>query len=294
VNRFRGDRSLFADGVSILEERSKLLCLGVFPFVRDVHVDAEDSLARASAGSNDAGDLHPKIAVLRFPRISNTTDFRLLPQSDWLERPKSERYDFIVLPGTKSTTADLAWLRSSGLDEWLFTQHADGAQLLGICGGYQMLGESIDDPGGVDGAPGCIQGLGLLPVKTVMEPEKTTRVRNAQTPAGARFQAYEIHMGRTEQLEALAPFAILDDGSTEGARKGRVSGTYLHGALESAALVTELFGFIPRTRESKTRNYDALADWLETFSSREVLDELLASGQPLQSQNKVLIRSESV
>jgi adenosylcobyric acid synthase len=291
VNRFRGDRALFADGVSILEERSQLPCLGVFPFVRDVHVDAEDSLASVTPASNES---HPKIAILRFPRISNTTDFRLLPQADWLERPNSQRYEFILLPGTKSTVADLGWLRSSGLDSWLLRQHAEGAQVLGICGGYQMLGESIDDPEGVDGSPGCVMGLGLLPVRTVMEPEKTTRIRNAQTQAGTRFQAYEIHMGRTEQLEALAPFALLDDGSPEGARKERVAGTYLHGALESAALVSELFGFTPRANETKVQNYDALADWLEAFSSRKVLDELLAGGEPLQSQDQILVRSESV
>jgi adenosylcobyric acid synthase len=295
VNRFRGDRALFADGVSILEERSQLPCLGVFPFVRDVHVDAEDSLASVSPASNES---HPKIAILRFPRISNTTDFRLLPQADWLDRPNSQDYEFILLPGTKSTVADLAWLQSSGLGAWLLAQHAEGAQVLGICGGYQMLGESIDDPDGIDGTPGCgtgrVVGLGLLPVKTVMEPEKTTRIRNAQTPAGTRFQAYEIHMGRTEKLEAVTPFAILDDGSPEGARKGRVAGTYLHGALESTALVTELFRFTPRANDTKARNYDALADWLEAFSSRKVLDELLAGSQPLQSQDQILVRSESV
>jgi adenosylcobyric acid synthase len=291
VNRFRGDRALFADGISILEERSQLPCLGLFPFVREVHVDAEDSLSAVSAGSDEA---HPKIAILRFPRISNTTDFRLLPQADWLERPNSERYEFIFLPGTKSTLADLAWLRSCGLDSWLLAQQAEGAHIVGICGGYQMLGESIDDPEGIDGTPGCVAGLGLLPVRTVMEPEKTTRVRSAQTPAGARFQAYEIHMGRTEQVERLAPFAILDDGSPEGARKGRVTGTYLHGALESAELVSELFGFTPRVTDSKSWNYDALADWLETFSSREILEELLTGGQSLQSQDQVLVRSKSI
>jgi adenosylcobyric acid synthase len=291
VNRFRGDRALFADGVSILEERSKLPCLGVFPFVRDVSVDAEDSLASVAEASVGP---HPKIAILRFPCISNTTDFRLLPHADWLERPNSERYEFIILPGTKSTAADLTWLRQVGLDAWLLRQHAEGAHLLGICGGYQMLGESVDDPDGMDGVPDCIPGLGLLPMRTVMEAEKTTRIRSAQTPSGTHFPAYEIHMGRTEHLAAMTPFAILDDGSREGARKSGVTGTYLHGALESAALVTELFGFTPHQRETKMQNYDALADWLEAFSSRKVLDELLTGSQPLQIQDQVLVRPESV
>ncbi|HMF79637.1 MAG TPA: hypothetical protein VK604_28505, partial [Bryobacteraceae bacterium] len=266
----------------------------VFPFIQNVHVDAEDSLASLSRGINDAGNPHPNIAILRFPRLSNTTDFRLLPHADWLERPNSKRYQFIILPGTKSTVADLDWLRSSGFDSWLLQQHSEGAYLLGICGGYQMLGKSIDDPGGADGAPGCVPGLGLLPVRTVMEPEKSTRIRHARTPAGTRFQAYEIHMGRTEQLEAVTPFAVLDDGSPEGARKRRVAGTYLHGAIESVALVTELFGFTPREQDTKTQNYDALADWLEAFSSRQVLDELLTGGKTPQSQDQIPVRSESV
>jgi adenosylcobyric acid synthase len=291
VNRFRGDRSLFANGVSILEERSKIPCLGVFPFVRDVHVDAEDSLAFISPESNDR---HPKIAILHFPRISNTTDFRLLPHADWLERPNSQRYDFVLLPGTKSTLADLAWMRSAGLDSWLLAQHAAGARVLGICGGYQMLGESIDDPAGIDGTPGCVSGLGLLPVKTIMEPEKTTQVRLAQTAAGTRFQAYEIHMGRTEHLESVPPFAILEDGASEGMRTETVMGTYLHGALETPALVDELFGFTPGVQTTKTQNYDALADWLETFSHRQVLEELLIGSQALERQDQVLIGPKSV
>jgi len=101
-------------------------------------------------------------------------------------------------------------------------------------------------------------------------------------------------MGRTEQLEAVTPFAVLDDGSPEGARKRRVAGTYLHGAIESVALVTELFGFTPREQDTKTQNYDALADWLEAFSSRQVLDELLTGGKTPQSQDQIPVRSESV
>jgi adenosylcobyric acid synthase len=274
VNRFRGDRSLFAAGASMLEERAKLPCLGVFPFAPEVRLDAEDSL---SVSQRDAGEAYPKIAILAFPRISNTTDFQLLTHADWLEHPNAERYEFVLLPGTKSTLADLAWMRAAGLDDWLLRQHAAGARVLGICGGYQMLGETIDDPHGIDGVTGSqVQGLGLLPAKTTMEEKKTTRVRNAKTLAGTPFPAYEIHMGRTELTEAVAPFAIFDDGTPEGASHGRVTGTYLHGALESEALLTELFGFAPRKRFTKTQNYDALAEWLKTFSNPQVLEELLS------------------
>jgi adenosylcobyric acid synthase len=272
VNRFRGDRSLFADGVAILEERSGLPCLGVFPWMPNIQIDAEDSLATVATAS---GQEHPRTAVIRFPRISNTTDFRLLPNAEWLEKPNAKRYEFVILPGTKSTLADLDWLCESGLSAWLLEQHQAGATIIGICGGYQMLGETIEDAEGVDGTRGARRALGLLPVRTVMEADKTTRTVQARTPAGALFKAYEIHMGRTESDQVIEPFAILDDGSRDGAAQGRVIGTYLHGALESPFVVSELFGFDPRHQESKTNCYDALADWLEVNSSPNALAQLV-------------------
>lgn len=271
VNRFRGDSSLFADGVSILEERSGLPCLGVFPFAPEIHLDAEDSLASVSTSGDP---VHPPVAIIRFPRISNTTDFRLFPHADWLEQPGAKRYAIIILPGTKSTVGDLAWLRKSGLAAWLRQQHEAGAKVVGICGGYQMLGETIDDPQGVDGTPGTAPGLGLLPVHTVMEAEKTTRVRQARTRQGTPFEGYEIHMGRTVGTANMDPFAILEDGSPEGAVCGNVAGTYLHGALQSHALVAELFGFAPPP-SGKLDPYDALAQWLESHASPHALAQLL-------------------
>lgn len=271
VNRFKGDRSLFAEGVTILEERSGLPCLGVFPFEHNLHLDAEDSLASTSSGRDDQH--HAPIAIVRFPRISNTTDFRLLPNAHWLERPNQQRYRFVILPGTKSTLADLHWLWRSGFAAWVLRQHELGATVIGICGGYQMLGEAIHDPQGVEGTPASAKGLCLLPVRTEMDPDKTTRTRQAKTPGGTPFPAYEIHMGRTEATKALQPFAILEDGSPEGAILDRVQGTYLHGALESSEVVAEIFGFTPAL--SKDHHYDALADWLESNASPGVLSQLI-------------------
>ncbi len=270
VNRFRGDPALFAEGVRILEERSGLPCLGVFPFAEGIHLDAEDSLA--PSGANPAAS---DVAILRFPRISNTTDFRLLVDAVWLDRPDTRRYRAVILPGTKSTLGDLAWMRKVGLDRWLLDQHRQGARVVGICGGYQMLGEWIDDPEGVDGTPGHFPGLGLLPVRTRMEAEKTTRTRRATTPAGVAFDAYEIHMGRTERPDTAVPLATLEDGITEGIRYGGVIGTYLHGALESAAMAEEMLGSTTGTPVDKTQSYDALADWLEANASRNVLEGLI-------------------
>ena len=273
VNRFRGDRSLFETGVTILKEKSGLSCLGVFPFAPDLHLDAEDSLA--SPSNVQKTEQPAQIAVIRFPRISNSTDFRLLPNADWLDRPNGLHYRFIILPGTKSTIADLEWLRRAGLAHWIIEQHKSGATIIGICGGYQMLGETIDDPHGLDGTPGSVAGLGLLPVHTRMEPEKTTAKREACTPAGVRFQAYEIHMGRTVSEPSAQPFAILADGACEGIRRNRVIGTYLHGALESPDVVAELFECRPPVDPVKDRHYDALADWLELSASPGVLAELI-------------------
>ncbi len=268
VNKFRGDRSLFAAGAAFLEEKSGLACLGVFPFADGIHLDAEDSQARMP------GPPRPNIAIVRFPRISNTTDFRLLAGADWIEAPAPRRYDFVILPGTKSTIADLEWLRATGLADWVVAQHDAGARIIGVCGGYQMLGERIDDPDGVDGASGSVAALGLLPARTVMSAEKTTRTRRAATSGGASFDAYEIHMGRTGISGDVAPFAVLDDGAREGAMRGRVIGTYLHGALESAAVVEEIFG-IATHAEPKPAHYDALADWLEANASSEALQGLI-------------------
>lgn len=272
VNRFRGDRSLFDDGVQILQQRSNLPCLGVFPFVPTISLDAEDSLATVTQGQPAT---HRTTAIIRFPRISNTTDFSLLDQADWLEKPNQQQYDIVVLPGTKSTLADLSWLRAQGLDSWLLEQHGNGAHVIGVCGGYQMLGETITDPTGEDGTPGSMAGLGLLPVQTVMQADKTTCIRSAQLPSGVRFSAYEIHMGHTETMQSLQPFAVLEDGTPEGACLGRVSGTYLHGALETPEVASALFGTITSRTHSKGQQYDALADWLEAYSSPHALAALL-------------------
>lgn len=270
VNRFRGDRSLFADGVQMLEQKSGIPCLGVFPFAEGIHMDAEDSLSE-----EEAPQALSNVAILRFPRISNTTDFRLLTGAVWVDRPLDRQFDFVILPGTKSTVSDLAWLRATGLDHWIRAQHHGGAHTIGICGGYQMLGDFISDPDGVDGAPGEHRGLGLVPARTVMRATKTTVTRHARTPAGTVFEAYEIHMGTTTITQKLAPFAILEDGSHEGVRTGRLLGTYLHGALESREVFREIFNVDPPAPASQEEALDRMADWMETNSSPKHLSQLI-------------------
>jgi adenosylcobyric acid synthase len=268
INRFRGDRSLFCDGVQFLENRTGRPCLGVFPMARDIEIHEEDGVAlddwRAHAGA--------RIAILQFPRISNLTDFRLL-RAEWITRPVARQFSWVILPGTKATLADLEWMRAQGLDDWVKNQQGNGAGIFGICGGYQMLGETIADPNGVESAQRQpVRGLDLLPVQTVMAADKVTQVVKARA-AGVAFTAYEIHMGRTTGAIRLNPFAALDDGSLEGAVRSGVTGTYLHGALENRALAAALFGE-DNLRPPCDAPYDRLASWFAENGDMRLFEDL--------------------
>ena len=236
INKFRGDLSLFDEGVRILEEKTSAPCLGVFPFASNVHLDAEDSLA-LDTRRRTTPPAGARIAIVRHPHLSNATDFRLLTWADWIDAPPTTHYDFIVLPGTKNTIDDLIWLWRTGLADWIKTQHDTGTTVVGICGGFQMLGRRVTDPDAIESASGSAEGLSLLPIETVMTQHKRTAAVQATTPAGTAFGAYAIHAGHTSPPSdgPADPFATLSDGSPDGLRRPRVIGTYLHGALESAA-----------------------------------------------------------
>lgn len=276
VNRFRGDPRLFDDGVAFLENRLRIPCLGVFPFAPEIRLDEEDSVAIPEAGPEGGPNDGADVAVIRLPRISNFTDFRLFSKIAWIDKPVPRSFRAIFLPGTKNTMEDLQWLRERGLCEWLLEQHRHGAQVVGICGGYQMLGRFIEDPGHVESNIERMDGLSLLPMRTVLRSPKVTRVVTASITGGEEFPAYEIHMGRTEALEAVAPFAHLADGSPEGAQAGRVTGTYLHGIFEHPAVVRQSLGMDLPGIPAKCEMYDRLADWLVAHSEPRVLEDLLA------------------
>ncbi|MEX2263892.1 MAG: cobyric acid synthase [Bryobacteraceae bacterium] len=272
INRFRGDLSLFGDGVRMLEERSGVPCLGVFPMQEDLSLDPEDGVSLEENPSRIPAEA--RVAIVRFPRISNFTDFRLLPSPAWISRPVNQVFDLVILPGTKNTIGDLAWMRKVGLDEWVLRQHREGATVLGVCGGYQMLGARIDDPEAVESHDAAAEGLGLLPVETVLAADKITRVVDACTHGGARFSAYEIHMGRTTRPDGAVPFATLGDGGEDGMRAERCIGTYLHGALENRAVLEELLGCPIAEPAPKERTYDGLADWFEQHADLRAFEEL--------------------
>ena len=263
INKFHGDISLFDEGVKILEERTASTCFGVFPFAADLHLDAEDSLAldtRPRAQAPPGG----RIAIVRLPHLSNATDFRLLRWAEWITSPPQDHYDAVVLPGTKNTIADLTWLRRVGLADWVIAEHRRGATIVGICGGYQMLGRIVRDPDGVESAAAMADGLGLLPVETTMTGTKQTRAVSATTESGVTFGGYEIHMGITmADRDDVRPFAALDDGSLDGARRDNVIGTYLHGALEDPAVCAEIFKIPIAAAVAKAAEYARLAAWFD-------------------------------
>ncbi len=263
INKFRGDLALFSDGVDILEQRTRARCIGVFPFAPDITLDAEDSLSLTTRPTV-AAPAGARTAIIRFPTLSNGTDFHLLQWAEWLERVPDSNYDFVVLPGTKNTLHDLAWLRQSGLAEWVIEQHRRGATVIGVCGGFQMLGRCIRDPLGVESDLEAAPGLGLLPCVTTLAAEKTTVVRLGTTSKGTPLTGYEIHMGSTAMDGEVPPFARLQNGYAEGVRLNRVIGTYLHGAFEHPDVCAEVFGIAPPPTSTKTKHYEALADWFAT------------------------------
>jgi adenosylcobyric acid synthase len=265
INKFRGDTSLFDEGVQILEERTGSTCFGVFPHVPDLHLDAEDSLALQTRPSTPPPP-GARLAVVHFPHVSNATDFRLLTWADWITGPRADRYDFIVLPGSKHTTADLSWLRERGLADWILEQHRCGTTIIGICGGYQMLGRTIHDPDRMESSAGDADGLGLLPAVTSLSREKQTRAVAATTPGGVRFGGYEIHLGVTTLDRGdFMPFARLSDGGVDGIRRAGVIGTYLHGAFEHPSVCAEVFGIDAPAAASKAVHYGRLAAWFEQY-----------------------------
>lgn len=233
INKFRGDVGLLKPGLDSLHELTGRPVLGVLPWQRDLWLDSEDSLALTSRPSHgDEGAL--TIAVVMVPRVSNFTDVDALclepdVRVRFVDDPRAlADADIVILPGTRATLADLEWLRSRGLDVAIVDHARAGGAVLGICGGFQMLGREITDPHGVEGRPGAVaQGLGLLDVRTEFGPDKVLRLPSG-TALGASASGYEIHHGRVEV-----------DGADEflgGARSGNVFGTMWHGSLEGDEL----------------------------------------------------------
>lgn len=274
VNKFRGHKQLFDEGVRDIERRTGWSGLGVLPFFEAAHrLPAEDALDIASAGE---GALH--IAVPMLSRISNFDDLdplKLEPSVRLTMTPPGAALpgdaDLVILPGSKSTLADLAFLRQQGWDIDLQAHLRRGGHVFGLCGGYQMLGRTIGDPHEVEGG-GDREGLGLLDIETVMQPVKTVRLSEARHVAsGALVSGYEIHMGESEGPDRARPLFEID-GRPEGARSscGRISGSYLHGCFSSDGFRAAFVAGFGQTasglgyKQAVDETLDALAAHIET------------------------------
>jgi adenosylcobyric acid synthase len=256
INKFRGETALFKDGVQFLEARTAIPVCGVVPYLPGLRLDEEDSVAMAHRRQQAFTDHMVNVAVLLLPRMSNFTDFGLLEEEPdvalrYVSTPQElSRADVIIIPGSKSTAGDLAYLRDSGLDGALAACRKTGVELVGICGGYQMLGTEIADPLGVESG-GICKGLGFLDVRTDLQRDKrVTRVQGRSVASGLGIEAniagYEIHAGLTARGAAAPCFALTEDrygapgwgGSApswlDGAASedGLVWGTYVHGLFD--------------------------------------------------------------
>lgn len=279
INRFRGDINLLRPGLEWLEARTGKPVLAVIPWLEDLHLEAEDGLSRAGDSLGALEGLN--IAVILLPRLSNHTDFdalRLHPQVNvrFVRRPEElGAADLIILPGSKNVRADLDWLRTQGWPAGLARHLRYGGRVMGICGGYQMLGTRIDDPDGVEGPAGDSEGLGWLDLSTTL---KTTKQLHRVTghcllgEAHAPVTGYEIHVGESLGEGLAQGVFALDDGRRDGAlsEDGRILGTYLHGVFDHPATLNTLLQWaglatpVPFDYDAHRMNeIDRLADHVE-------------------------------
>jgi len=308
VNKFRGDPDLFADGIRILEERGGVPVVGMIPFLHDLGIPEEDAVAienqRHQAPNHGADSAMIDVAVIALPRIANFDDFDPLAAEPGVQvRYISSRQALgsphaVILPGTKSTMADLSWLQAQGLAEAIQELAAAGSAVVGICGGYQMLGRTIRDPDHTESPVDVVSGLGLLPAETVFESEKATHRAQARLLGGSGWLAdltgqtvrgYEIHMGHTQGdgawLEITersgTPVSLLDGIVNSD---GRIWGCYLHGLFENQVLrhawLSSLGWHGEKDQDTSVAGYEEgferLADEVEAALDMDYLEDLIA------------------
>ena len=294
INKFRGDKTILDPGIEMLEERCHIPVTGVVPYM-NLHVDDEDSLT-PRFGQRTKG--HIRIAVVHLPHISNFTDFSAFDQIpefqvDYVNRPAEiDSADLVILPGSKNTMADMEWLRETGMDTAIVSYAKGNRPVLGICGGYQMLGEIISDPTGVE-QKGEVRGLGLLPVTTVLTGQKRRcQIRgrflvdrgNLQELHNIEYEGYEIHMGQTTPLENL-PFFTENES---GYYKDNVYGTYIHGLFDRGDVLKALACILAKRKgisldltsvidqmEWKNKEYDRLAATLRQYLQMDAIYQMM-------------------
>lgn len=265
VNKFRGDMLLFESGRRMMEEICGVPVIGVVPFAGDIHIEEEDSVALGLKATKSVTD-KVNVAVVLLRHISNFTDFNVLERNPgvnlfYTDNPDALlSADIVIIPGSKSTLSDLSELRRNGLAKAIVSARDNGKTVIGICGGYQIMGIEVSDPDGVEGSLRSLPGLGLLPVKTVLSGSKVTRqVSFSFLGENKPCNGYEIHMGRTEtEGKATSLNTILDDGTADGCFvDDRCFGSYIHGLLDNETVVSYLIS--PYLKEKRNEKFDYTA-----------------------------------
>ncbi|MDM8514996.1 cobyric acid synthase [Desulfobacterales bacterium HSG16] len=297
INRFRGDLSLFDDGVQWLEQKTGKKVFGVLPWFNHIRIEAEDSVVIENPVRQnfDSAD-QPAIGIIRIPHISNFTDFDPLCSLEgvdvfFLEQAqKLSKFCAVILPGSKNTRYDLEWLKKTGWASLLSDYAKDGGNVLGICGGYQMMGTKVHDPDGLEGLPGITAGLDLLPVETFLKAPKTTTISRFEYD-GICGTGYEIHMGQTTRTGGLPLFKVLMQNQEKCSREdgcitenARIMGTYMHGMFDSSEItrrwlakiglsdikVDDVQGLAARDLE-----YEKLADYFQEHVDTKAISDIL-------------------
>lgn len=293
VNKFRGDLRLFESGVKMMEEICGIPVLGVIPYYHDIYIEEEDSV-ELSLKQRKAVQGKVNVAVVLLRHLSNFTDFNMLEHDERVNLYYTNnvddlmKADIILLPGSKSTIDDLYELRRNGVAQAILQARRNGATVMGICGGYQMMGQRIADPDGVEGSISQMPGLGLLPTETVIEGEKVTRqVRFAfLSSEEPNCTGYEIHMGRTSAVEGetLTPLVRLENGETDGCVVDRkCAGSYIHGILDNSEVIEWLLAPYAEKLEQpqldyaafKEEQYNKLADHVRKHLNMPLLYQIL-------------------
>jgi cobyric acid synthase cobQ len=301
INKFRGDANLLSDGLDMISSLTDKPVAGVIPML-DVDIDDEDSLSsRFYSNSNDA---IIDIAVIKLPKISNFTDMAPLEATEgvgvrYITRAQDfGRPDLIIIPGTKNTISDLMWMRTAGIEEHIVKLSKAGTPVIGICGGYQMLGMSITDKAGTEGG-GSIAGIGLLPVHTEFKTEKHLAKTSAtflkvngllSSLSGVNITGYEIHMGKTYLTHEASSLLTLNGNEVMGCQNGNVYGSYMHGFFESnecrSAILRDLSEHkgltfnknILNWEEYKERQYDMLAEGIRSNLNMKMIYDVIEKG----------------
>lgn len=291
INKFRGDSTLFDGGRKMIEELCNVPVVGVLPYFTDIIIEEEDSLSLKNK-QKQATTGKVNVAVVLLKRLSNFTDFNRLetdPRVNLFYTHKPEeisKADIIILPGSKNTVEDLIEIKNNGVAKAVIEAHKNNRTVIGICGGFQMMGELIEDPDSVESNVPKVSGLGLLPVKTLLQTEKTTKQCSfTYHDFPAECKGYEIHMGVTTATTEAKPLNYFKDGQIDGyLRNNKCWGTYLHGILDNPVVINHLLADYSNTEETnfdyqqyREEQYEKLADLMRKHLDMEQIYQNLIS-----------------